>query len=479
MRRHTWLCAPLVLAPVLLCTGAVALSGACAWAADAEALCRRAKAEKDAGRLEAAAATYREALEADPHSEEAYWGLAWVCRKQGLTEPAAAAFRKVLELSRDAARRLGAQEALERMGAASPSSAPEVSPAPPTPPPPEPSLVRARELIREGRTTEALRVLRGLIAEDVDRAEAERLAQQLKRERRMVRVRAVADPVFRTLPDWEERLRARFGAAAAEVSRQIGVDFALVAAAPWEPTDSADGGMAVIQDLQRSVSDDGVDVVVGFVAERREAPPTGERLEIRGHTLGLAPCFTGTVVVCEVVASRDGVEWRMPEASLRENLVHELGHLFGAVHVTGDSVMRPAPAGAPTFEFDALNLEVMRACRWVDFREHFASLDRPELEALAAAYGRLGDGPAADDGVHFYRAVALTFLDRYEEAIEEYLLVLQTSWQDGYSHLNLAELYERVGDLAQARVHWNIAATLGKPPEVAEAARQALERTGG
>jgi len=236
--------------------------------------------------------------------------------------------------------------------------------------------------------------------------------------------------------------------------------------------------MGIVEELQAVIPDDGVDIVVGFIAERRDAPPTGERLEVKGYTLGLAPCFTGTVVVSEVVASRDGQEWRVPEANLRENLTHELGHLFGAVHVRGVSVMSGKPGGAPTFDFAPLNLEVVKACRWVDFREHFASLSPDELTRLADLYAALADGPAEDDGVHFYRAIVLTFLDRYEEAIAEYERVLQTSWGDAYTHVNVGELYEKTGDRAKARSHWSVAVALGKPAEVVRQAQMALERTG-
>ena len=463
------------LAPALLCVGAVVFGCASARAADAEALCRQAKALKDAGQLEAAAAAYREALRLEPQFEEAHWGLAWVYRKQGLRDPAVAEFSKVVELATDPNRAREAREALQRMGAPAPDR-------PTLGPPPQPtdvSLAAARELIGLNQASDALRVLRALVAQDLDRAEAERLLEEVKRGRRVVRVRAAADPVFRSLPDWEGRLRSRFAAAAAEISRQAPIDFALASVEPWEPSGTTADGMGIVHDLQTGISDDGVDVVIGFTAERREAPAEGERLEVRGYTFGLAPCFTGAAVVSEVVAARDGREWRVPEATLRENLVHELGHLFGAVHVRGDSVMRAQPSGAPVFDFDPLNLQVIEACRWVDFRKHFASLSQNELERLAEAYGELAQGPAADDGVHFYRAVALTFLDRYEEAIAEYKRVLETTWGDPYTHVNVARLYEKTGDLKQARTHWAIAVTLGRPAEVVREAREALERTGG
>jgi tetratricopeptide (TPR) repeat protein len=406
------------------------LCGAAGWAADAAALCRQGKALKDSGQLDAAAAAYQQAVRLDAQSDEAHWGLAWVYRKQDLTERAAAEFAKVLELTRDPARAQEARAALARMGIRPP-------------------------------------------------AETAHRPAEARQGRRLVRVCAAADPVFRSLPGWEERLRARFAAAAGEISRQAPIDFALVSVEAWEPQGAPSSGMDIVRDLQARVPEGAADVVVGFIAERREAPPEGRRMEISGYTLGLAPCFTGSVVVSEVIASRDGQEWRVPEANLRENLVHELGHLFGAVHVHGRSVMRSEPNGEPVFDFDPLNLEVIKTCRWVDFSEHFASLSQEELERLVDLYGQLARGPASDDGVHFYRAAALTFLDRYEEAIAEYLQVLQVSPADAYTHVNVARLYERVGDVRQARTHWAIAAGLGKPPEVVQEAREALERLQG
>jgi hypothetical protein len=54
--------------------------------------------------------------------------------------------------------------------------------------------------------------------------------------------------------------------------------------------------------------------------------------------------------------------------------------------------------------------------------------------------------------------------------------VLRASPADAYTHVNVARLYERVGDVRQARTHWAIAAGLGRPAEVAQEAREALER---
>jgi tetratricopeptide (TPR) repeat protein len=135
------------------------LCGAAGWAADAAALCRQGQALKNSGQLEAAAAAYERAARLDPQSDEAHWGLAWVYRKQDLNEPAAAEFAKVLALTRDPARAQEAREALARMGARRP-------------------------------------------------AEAEQTPEEVRRGRRLVRVRAAAG---RDLAAGAHRLRAGLG----------------------------------------------------------------------------------------------------------------------------------------------------------------------------------------------------------------------------------------------------------------------------
>ncbi|MGQ9732978.1 MAG: hypothetical protein ACUVX8_17105, partial [Candidatus Zipacnadales bacterium] len=339
------------------------------------------------------------------------------------------------------------------------------------------SLTLAQELLARGERFAALQVLQELVAEDVERTEAERLLAEIKRGRRDIRVRAVADAVFRSQPEWERRLRDRFEAAAGHLARQVPIDLTLVAVEPWEPQETMGKGLEIIEKLRASVPLEGADVVLAFMAQRREAPSGEARVEIRNYTLGLAPCFTGYALVTEVIASQGEREWRVPEEQLRENLLHELGHLLGAVHVSGHSVMRATPEGPVCYDFDPLNAEVIQACRWVDFKRHFASLSVEELERLVELYDKLAAGPATDDGVHFYRAVALTFLDRYEEALREYERVLSTSWEDAYTHFNKAELHERVGDIVRARAHWKVAASLGGPEEIAQRARAALART--
>lgn len=464
---------------LLACVGSAAVVAAPARTDDVTALCERALVLKRAGNLAGAAALYQEAIGLDPRSVQGHWGLAWVLATQDRREEAIGEFGQVLQWSQDDVLTAEAEAALKRLGAV--PAMPQHRPAPPrSKPPPVPFAVSgAKKLLTGGHTFAAIRLLRAVLADEPNNAEALALLSQAKAGRRTILVRAAAGPVFRSQPNWENRLRSRLAAAAEHISRQVEIDLALLAVDPWDRSGTTADGLDLVAELQDEVPAEGADVVIGFVAEKREAETLGDRVEVRGYTLGMAPCFAGYGVVSEVIAAQGGTQYRVPEAKLLENLIHEVGHLFGAVHVNGDSVMRATPEGPPVYGFDPPNIELMRTCRWVDFEQNLTSLSAEELERMADLYARIAAGSGADDGVHFYRAAVLSTapLERYEEAIEDYKQVLARSPEDPFAHFNIAELYNQTGDVEQARAHWKLAAFIGKPAAVAAQARAALDRT--
>ncbi len=476
IEEHVFVSRRLTAPALILCAGAVSLLCRASCAEEAAGLSQRALALKHAGQPEASAAVYRRAIGLDPSYADAHWGLAWVLAGQGRKAEAAEEFRQVLALVKGGSRAREAAAALARLGFPPPEAA-RVPGRPPPPPPPakEPPLDAARRLLQAGEAFQAIRVLETISARDPARPEAEVLLAEAKRGRRKVRVRAAADQVLRRQPDWEKRLRDRLSFAAEEIGRQVEIDFVLVEVRPWERRLKPSDGLDLIEELEDAIPLDGAEAIIGFLAEAKEVEVIDGRPVVRGYTLGLSPCFTGYDMVAEVLGSKDGRQYRVPEEVLRENLVHEFGHLFGAVHVRGESVMRAQGGAQPIYAFDPLNLEVMRACRWIDFRENLASLAEPELQRMAAVYAQLEAGPASDDGVHFYRAQVCTMLAQYKEAIAEYQQVLAASPQDAFTHYNLAELlYYQQKDVEQAKAHWKIAEAIGRPAWVADLARKAL-----
>ncbi len=462
----------MMIAPVLLlCAGAVVLAG------PVEDLCDQGRELKNAGELEASVAAYRQAIALDPASADAHYGLAWVQRKQGLDDAAAAEFGMALVLSDDPTILEEAAGALERMGRAAADTTPAApakpQPDPPSPPPvvSEATVAEAQRLLGTGDTFEAIRVLREVLMLDPDDAAASRLLQRAKRGRRRVYVRAAADPVFRGTANWEQRLRDRFAAAASQLSRQVEIDCVLTSVEPWDRQVDAGAGLDLVADLRAAFACGPNEIVVGFTAERREPPEGGETWRVPGYSLGIAPCFAGYTVVSEIIASRDGREWRIPEPTLRESLAHEVAHAFGAVHVSGPTLMRRAPGATARYDLHPMNAAVMRAARWIDFETRFDSLTQDELARLVEAYSELAKGAASDDGVHFYRGLALVYIDRYEEAIADFGRVLAASPNDAFTHFNIAGLYDRASRrdplgnaarLERARAHYHITITMAK-----------------
>lgn len=436
--RYSWIIAP----ALILCAGALVCAG------EATDLCARAKELKDAGDLDGAVAAYEQALQLDPDLDIAHYGLAWLLRKQGLTQRAIEEFRAAARMTTDDALRAEIGAALRRMGVTVESeTTPEVPiyrDEPPSSPPPEWEITveQAQQLLGADEAFGAVWVLRRVLEETPEDAEATALMQSVKQRRRRVYVRAAAGPVFRSLPDWEGRIRRRIAAAAGHLARQTMIDCELRSIEPWErDVEEQTTGLDLVDQLQRDVpSNDPGELVIAFSAEQREAPDEAKAFAVLDAELGVAPCLAGGLVVTEVFAEKDGVGWRMPEAVLEESLLHEIAHVFGAVHVKGDTTMRASVPQAVSNQFHPKNAQAMNAARWVEFNRTFSSLSAEDLTSLVDTYAEMAGGLATDDGARFYRAQALQALGRDGEAIGEYEAVLETSPNDAYSHYNLGWL---------------------------------------
>ena len=84
---------------------------------DAKASVKAGMKAKGAGKMEEAAAKIREALQIDPSSEDANWGLAWVLAEQGKKSEAVPYMQKVVSSTTNAKRKSQGQAALKRLGA--------------------------------------------------------------------------------------------------------------------------------------------------------------------------------------------------------------------------------------------------------------------------------------------------------------------------------------------------------------------------
>jgi len=166
------------------------------------------------------------------------------------------------------------------------------------------------------------------------------------RERRAVPVHVFADETLAANPGWEFQLRTVLLSASNSLDGALGVRFLAVSLRRQE--------LGALD----AASLESVHAVFG--ARIQPAPPDGI---LAGFTARPVPAEPGPwkLGLAELLGRRLTV--RLPAGAVESRpLAHELLHLFGAVHVSGeiDSLMNP---DGSELRLDALNLEIVRATR--------------------------------------------------------------------------------------------------------------------
>jgi tetratricopeptide (TPR) repeat protein len=368
------------------------------------------------GDFDAAGATYNRVLEARPDSAPALLGLGRVALARGELKRARGFFERALAVDSGAVQaRVGladvevaegnparARELLERalvdgegpLGLhmrlarltgraprAKPASLDEALHLAQAHPYDPAALVAAGDLLAgAGRGPEALPLLEKAVwLSDIDPPAARRALELLPglsaewSRRRVVPVHVYADESFRARAIWRFQLRSLLAAASAALEPLLETRFVIVSVRQFETADLGDPLDPIFRRLTEASAGARGGIVAGFTA--RPEP------RVRGLAKrGLATFLGRNLVV------------RVPAPSPRSRvLVHELLHLYGAVHVPDDvdSLMNP---NGGELELDPANARVVRALR----SRHFSSgvfardvLKRVDLEEAIAAYEEL------------------------------------------------------------------------------------------
>jgi tetratricopeptide (TPR) repeat protein len=224
---------------------------------------------------------------------------------------------------------------------------------------PRARLAAGVALVREGRAAEARPHLRFAVwLSDLDPQAGLAAASLLRRvddewrDRRVVPVHVFADETVRREAHWRMRLRMLLRGTTRTLDPFLGTAFVPVSMQPF----ASDGAAADLDSIARA-----------FGAAARPRPPHGilaafserpppHRRETR---LGEAE-FLGRSLVVRLE----------PGALSSPTLVHEMLHLYGAVHVSDDvdSLMN-STANRATLVIDPLNLRIVRATRGRHFDE--------------------------------------------------------------------------------------------------------------
>jgi len=345
---------------------------------------------------------------------------------------------------------------------------------------PEQHFQAGRDLLKADRTLEAVNELRAALSLAPERGDIAQTLLDATRRTRTVTVLAAVSPAFRAQDGWEDAIRRRLRFAN-EHLRPHGIALELADPVLWQPALEMSDGLSCVDELMDDIPRGQADVVIGFVRQEIPRPRPGEAPERRLHTVGLGPSFSGYAVICDyvLVDSVTGLKSRMREPFVLETFVHEMGHLFGCVHVSANSCMRSGGGPTPQYDYDPENAAVLGAARWVDFRRQFASFAVPELERLADAYEALRSVPRPDKGCEFYLACTYQLLGDLERAARLYEVALNANPADPFAQLNLARIYAEQGYPDRATEHFQAVIAIGEPAYMVQRAREELLALGG
>jgi len=327
-------------------------------------------------------------------------------------------------------------------------------------------------------------------------------------ESRTIRVKVLGDEDYRRDTKWAASADDLLRVVSAEIEQTFGIRFLPVAHDEWISDDRKKTLEALAEDLDARLDKGDADVVLAITAQKNPAA---------GYS-GFAQFREGLVLI------RDGPD----RDELARTLIHEFGHLFGAVHVDDpSSVMGQF---IQTRAFDALNLRAVRLNRdrsfhSVDFPvpkgrrpEAIALYERVCADILAgkpapsggeAARGRItglvGENGARDrselddafvllahltlEAKDYERTlvvcgqalalnpdnletenligIALRRMGRIDEALDKYRSILAQKPGHARVHYNLGIALAKKGDLEAARSSYETA--LGLKPNFAEA----------
>jgi len=188
-------------------------------------------------------------------------------------------------------------------------------------------------------------------------------------KQRLVRIKALADVSFRARnPEWQREARALIEAASDYYEREFDIRLVTQSVLPWPENERVPSTPELLVRLKKdfavATKSGDYDLIVAFTAERMSRVLTTGRPRvdrIGDCTQGLA----NYVIVPVTTVFR----YRGPNAEPELDeiaLIHELGHVFGAVHVEDPNSLMTEDLAYRT-EFDAKNRAAIQKNKFCAF----------------------------------------------------------------------------------------------------------------
>lgn len=247
---------------------------------------------------------------------------------------------------------------------------------------------------------------------------------------RTLNVTVVTSDLFRQQTGWQEEIQNRI-AFANQLFQNFGITLSIQTYEQWNPPQELAGMQIWIDDLRPRFKPGKDSIVAVFhKMERTYMHEAGEDIDKVGSTLP----FEGYLILKDIHQDL--------EPRLRNTVfVHELAHLFGAVHVADPAaIMSPYLPFEPAPALDADNSAIIQLTHGMDFSKAIDSFSPETLKALATQYEKLiHQNPRGDFYFQlgrFYEKQGLT-----DKAVTVWENALRDHYDDPLIHRQLGFYY--------------------------------------
>jgi tetratricopeptide (TPR) repeat protein len=248
---------------------------------------------------------------------------------------------------------------------------------------------------------------------------------------RQIKVGVAVFLSFKTIPNWKYEFERRLAYASKIFETEFKLRLQPAVYWNWRPCDEKRETHYLLEELRSGFPLRGIDMVMGLT-RLSDIPDPSQVKDL--HVIGQARPFSGYLVL------------RYPHHRLfriqqETVLVHELGHMFGAVH-TGNrnSIMSPVVERQIPSSFDEENREIVKLTRQMDFRKGTEELDSGTLQQLINSYLILA---IKNQSFDFYYALGFFYvkLNQNEEALKTWQEAARLDDKNPQVHFDLGMLY--------------------------------------
>ncbi len=259
---------------------------------------------------------------------------------------------------------------------------------------------------------------------------------------RVLKIQALAGPAFRQRDDWRESIDRRISLASAQFEENFAIRLELAGVDAWDAVDERADLAAAYEAFWRLPVDADADIAVAFLSTGHLSRSVEAQAD--AENLGRASPFGRHVVLRDT-----------PTLSTQMKIhtfVHELAHLFGALH-SGDSrsIMYRYVSDSGGEYFDKLSGQFIWAVRDFDFRLGVECLDAETAQRLDELYASASQEEAHPLVMAWQnRGVELIAARDYDAALQALERALSLDPRRAAAHLDRGLVLRELGRLAEA-----------------------------